>query len=75
MESRDKLSTLLLETNNIQIPHHRKCQAIKKNGKPCRQRNRQNQGGGEIINGYCNYHKHLRKEFKEESLENVTTMN
>ena len=63
-------------TNNIRKQiHHERCQAIKKNGKPCRQRNRQNQGGGEIINGYCNYHKHLRKEFKEESLENVTTMN
>lgn len=39
-----------------------RCRAIKKNGKQCRQCGKPQQSGGEIIYGYCNYHKHFRNE-------------
>ena len=35
-----------------------KCNGIKRNGSPCRQNG--TKSGGEIINGYCNYHKKMR---------------
>ena len=38
-----------------------RCKAMKSNDKQCRQINNSNQRGGEIIDGYCEYHKHLRK--------------
>lgn len=38
-----------------------RCQAIKKNGNPCRQCGKPQQNGGPIIKGYCNYHKELRE--------------
>ena len=38
-----------------------RCKAMKSNDKQCRQINNPNQRGGEIIDGYCEYHKHLRK--------------
>tara|TARA_B100000035_G_scaffold270029_1_gene244173 strand:+ start:254 stop:634 length:381 start_codon:yes stop_codon:yes gene_type:complete len=38
-----------------------RCKAIKLNDKQCRQMNNPNQSGGEIIDGYCEYHKHLRR--------------
>ena len=47
-------------TNQSEIPN--RCKASKLNNhKQCRQRNNPNQTGGEIIDGYCEYHKHLRK--------------
>ena len=52
-------------------PTVERCKFIKKNGKQCRQKNKPNQTGGEIIHGYCTYHCHLRGNGKEE----VTTMN
>jgi len=66
----DKID-IIEDTHTIRPIPHKRCQAIKKNGRPCRQVNRPNQGGGEIINGYCHYHKHLRKEDKV----TLTTMN
>lgn len=36
-----------------------RCKFIKKNGKQCRQRGKENQSGGPILNGYCKYHRHL----------------
>lgn len=33
-----------------------RCIAIKNNGKRCRQKNKLNQTGGEIINNFCDYH-------------------
>jgi hypothetical protein len=35
------------------------CKALKRNGSPCRQDG--SKSGGEIINGYCMYHKKMRK--------------
>jgi len=57
--------------DKTQEPNVERCQFIKKNGKQCRQKNKPNQNGGEIIHGYCTYHCHLRDNGKEE----VTTMN
>ena len=34
-----------------------KCQAIRMNGRPCRQCNKETQSGGPIINGSCKYHR------------------
>ena len=36
-----------------------KCNGIRRNGSTCRQDG--TKSGGEIINGYCNYHKKMRK--------------
>ena len=36
-----------------------KCNGVKRNGSPCRQDG--TKSGGEIINGYCIYHRDLRK--------------
>ena len=49
--------------NNIrlEIKFSNRCQAIKRNGKQCNQCGKENQKGGPIINGYCNYHKNLRQ--------------
>lgn len=49
--------------NNIrlEIKFPNRCQAIKKNGTQCKQCGKETQGGGPIINGYCNYHKKLRQ--------------
>lgn len=38
----------------------KRCQAIKWNKNRCRQEGQPNQTGGEIIDGYCKYHQHLR---------------
>jgi hypothetical protein len=38
-----------------------RCQAIKKNNKQCKQTNKLNKNNCEIIDGYCKYHKNLRK--------------
>lgn len=43
----------------INITHER-CLAIKNTGTRCRQRGKENQSGGEIINGYCSYHSKQR---------------
>ena len=59
-----------MEPNSIKLNVER-CQFIKKNEKQCRQKNKPNQNGGEIIHGYCNYHKHLRGS----GTCGVTTMN
>ena len=48
--NRKKQSTML--TDN-------KCNALKRNGSSCRQDG--NKSGGKIINGYCVYHKKMRK--------------
>ena len=50
------------------------CQAIKKNGRPCRQCGKENQSGGPIIYGYCKYHKHLRKKDADNDPDLITTM-
>lgn len=34
-----------------------RCQFTKKNGKQCRQCGKENQTGGEIVGGFCNYHR------------------
>ena len=34
-----------------------RCTFIKKNGKQCRQMGKPNQSGGQIVNGFCNYHR------------------
>ena len=46
-------------TEHPVIPN--RCKATKLNNKQCRQMNNPNQSGGEIIDGYCEYHKHLRR--------------
>tara|TARA_R110001592_G_scaffold84381_1_gene249533 strand:- start:1371 stop:1685 length:315 start_codon:yes stop_codon:yes gene_type:complete len=38
----------------------KRCKAIKWNNNRCRQEGQSNQSGGEIIDGYCNYHKSHR---------------
>jgi hypothetical protein len=43
-----------------QILNSERCCATRKNGKPCKQMNKPNQTGGEIIYGYCKYHKDCR---------------
>ena len=43
--------------NENQKDNHNRCVAIKKNGKRCRQMGKKNQSGGEIINGYCSFHR------------------
>ena len=51
------------------------CQAIKKNGKQCRQSGKSNQTGGPIFNGYCKYHKYLRSSHPFYDKVELTTMN
>ena len=36
---------------------NKRCLAIKTNGKQCRQTGKPTQSGGEIINGYCCFHR------------------
>ena len=48
--NRKKQSTMLTEN---------KCNALKRNGSSCRRDG--NKSGGKIINGYCVYHKKMRK--------------
>ena len=43
--------------NKLPTNNRKRCKFIKKNGKQCRQSGKENQSGGEIINGYCNYHR------------------
>jgi hypothetical protein len=68
------------ETNNKELLNMEKeapnyCQAIKKNGRPCRQCGKENQTGGLIIYGYCKYHKHIRKKDPENDPDLITTLN
>lgn len=39
----------------------KRCRAIKANGQRCGQQGNPKQSGGEIINGYCEYHKKYRQ--------------
>tara|TARA_Y100000389_G_C17467270_1_gene526792 strand:- start:1381 stop:1560 length:180 start_codon:yes stop_codon:yes gene_type:complete len=52
-----------------------RCQAIKKNGKPCKQSGKPRQNGGPIIDGYCKYHRHLRNKDPSNDPNFLTTMN
>ena len=52
-----------------------RCRAIKKNGKQCRQCGKPQQSGGEIINGYCNYHKQFRDEDTKKTEDTKETPN
>ena len=54
---------LLIENNFLKnkfilnnISEERRCSFIRSNGKRCRQKGLPHQNGGEIINGYCQYH-------------------
>ena len=60
----------MLKSYNIE-----RCQAIKKNGQPCKQCNKPKQNGGPIINGYCKYHRHFRMKDPSIDPNNITTMN
>ena len=43
--------------NQIHSSKNKRCLFIKRKGKQCRQKGLLNQSGGEIINGYCKYHR------------------
>ena len=52
-----------------------RCQAIKKNGKLCKQSGKPSQNGGPIIDGYCKYHRYLRNKDPSNDPNFLTTMN
>ena len=71
----DKKETTQKESNDIEerkpVSFHKRfknknigkqrCRAIKANGQRCGQQGNPKQSGGEIINGYCEYHKKYRQ--------------
>tara|TARA_R100000426_G_scaffold82116_1_gene60237 strand:+ start:603 stop:926 length:324 start_codon:yes stop_codon:yes gene_type:complete len=49
-----------LDILGLIFPAMPRCQALKSNGKQCRQCGKPTQSGGEIIDGFCMYHSKYR---------------
>jgi len=50
------------------------CRAIKANGSRCKQRGKDNQNGGKIISGFCEFHKTLRDQMEDPNLIKIKKM-